>query len=234
MVFIENKYTKWYNNIVSNAQARAATTGYTEKHHIIPKSLGGANDKNNLVVLTAREHFICHWLLTKMVLNKTLKQKMQFALNSFRRTSSNQSRHVLLSRHYEIIRKQVSIARSEAQKGNKFALGHKHSPEAIAKRVRALTGQKKRPRTIEEKLHLSLVLTGLKRSEETKQKMRKPKSASHRLNLQKPRGPRGPVLALQVPKKKVTCPHCGKIGGAGNMKRYHFENCGSSFRERST
>ena len=28
-----------------------------------------------------------------------------------------------------------------------------------------------------------------------------------------------------VPKKKVTCPHCSKIGGAGNMKRYHFEKC---------
>ena len=33
-------------------------------------------------------------------------------------------------------------------------------------------------------------------------------------------------LALKgVPKKKIQCPHCGKIGGAGNMKRYHFEFC---------
>lgn len=27
------------------------------------------------------------------------------------------------------------------------------------------------------------------------------------------------------PRKTIACPHCGKIGGAGNMKRYHFTNC---------
>ena len=26
-------------------------------------------------------------------------------------------------------------------------------------------------------------------------------------------------------KIKVTCPHCGKVGGSTNMRRYHFENC---------
>ena len=39
---------------------------YTEKHHIIPRSLGGSNDIDNLVRLTAKQHFICHKLLTKM------------------------------------------------------------------------------------------------------------------------------------------------------------------------
>ena len=24
---------------------------------------------------------------------------------------------------------------------------------------------------------------------------------------------------------KVTCPHCNKEGGGGNMKRFHFDNC---------
>ena len=28
-----------------------------------------------------------------------------------------------------------------------------------------------------------------------------------------------------VPKKTIECPHCGKVGGAGNMKRYHFDFC---------
>jgi hypothetical protein len=60
-----NKYTCWYNNITENAKSRIID-GYTERHHILPRSLGGTNDKDNLVDLTAREHFICHWLLTKM------------------------------------------------------------------------------------------------------------------------------------------------------------------------
>ena len=40
----------------------------------------------------------------------------------------------------------------------------------------------------------------------------KPKSEAHR-------------LSLSGPKKITTCPHCGKSGGAGNMTRYHFDNC---------
>jgi hypothetical protein len=57
-VFISNKYTKWYKNIVSNP----TTDGYVENHHVIPRSMGG----EETVSLSAREHFICHWLLTKM------------------------------------------------------------------------------------------------------------------------------------------------------------------------
>lgn len=64
-MYLQNKYTRWYYNIVNNAQARLANTTYIEKHHIVPKSLGGNNLKNNIVSLTAREHYICHVLLTK-------------------------------------------------------------------------------------------------------------------------------------------------------------------------
>ena len=28
-----------------------------------------------------------------------------------------------------------------------------------------------------------------------------------------------------IPKPKVTCPHCGKLGGYPQMKQYHFDNC---------
>jgi 5-methylcytosine-specific restriction endonuclease McrA len=59
MLFIDNKYTNWYNSIIDSARNRILE-GYSENHHIIPKSLGGSNDKSNIVALTAREHFICH------------------------------------------------------------------------------------------------------------------------------------------------------------------------------
>ena len=65
-MFSENKYKKWYDMIIENAQNRQIK-GYKERHHIIPKCLGGSNKKENLVDLTAREHFVCHWLLTKFV-----------------------------------------------------------------------------------------------------------------------------------------------------------------------
>lgn len=56
-MFIDNKYTQCYYRIVDNRKANPLT-GYSEKHHIIPKSLGGNNKKENLVSLTAREHFV--------------------------------------------------------------------------------------------------------------------------------------------------------------------------------
>lgn len=60
-MYLQNKYTQCYYNIVNRAKAREQL-GYVEKHHIIPKSLGGKDTADNLVKLTAREHFICHWL----------------------------------------------------------------------------------------------------------------------------------------------------------------------------
>ena len=59
-------YNKAYHNIIENAKNRTLT-GYYEEHHIIPQCIGGDNEKNNLVKLTAREHFIVHVLLHKML-----------------------------------------------------------------------------------------------------------------------------------------------------------------------
>ncbi len=58
-----------YCRIVFNAMNQDRKKGgsiYYEGHHVIPKCLGGANDKENIVLLTGREHFLCHYLLTKM------------------------------------------------------------------------------------------------------------------------------------------------------------------------
>ena len=60
-------HQKIYDAIIQKAKFENRIKGkgkYYEKHHIFPKCLGGSNDKNNLVLLTAKEHFICHKLLT--------------------------------------------------------------------------------------------------------------------------------------------------------------------------
>lgn len=183
MIFIDNKYTRWYFNIVKLKNLSKDT--YTENHHIIPKSLGGDNSKSNLARLTAKEHYICHLLLVKMVNPPLYKRKMQFALNSFRRTSANQQRHVLNSNQYEVIRKQVSQARSEALKGNKYGVGRIVSAESRLKSSLSNLGKKKRTRTDKEKQQISLFHKGKILSEETKQKMRKPKSIGHAENIRK-------------------------------------------------
>lgn len=62
-------YQKIYDDIILKAQSsnRLKCDGnYYERHHILPKSLGGPDAKENLVLLTAKEHYICHMLLIKI------------------------------------------------------------------------------------------------------------------------------------------------------------------------
>jgi hypothetical protein len=75
----ETKYERWYRQIIENAKNRTEILEYSEKHHVIPRSLGGDNSKENIVTLSLREHFICHKLLVKMNSGKN-KHKMLHAL----------------------------------------------------------------------------------------------------------------------------------------------------------
>lgn len=90
-MFLDNKYTKIYYQIIDKAKNRILE-GYKERHHIIPRSLGGSNKKENLVSLTAREHFICHWLLVKMTMNDA-RFKMIYGFRMMSIKSSDQERY---------------------------------------------------------------------------------------------------------------------------------------------
>lgn len=80
MIFIANRYTRIYFSIIENARLRVLPKDqYKETHHIIPRSMGGDDSSDNLVDLTAREHFICHKLLVRMTQGES-KGKMAFAL----------------------------------------------------------------------------------------------------------------------------------------------------------
>lgn len=137
--FIQNKYTKWYINIITNTDRtspRILQLGqYYEKHHIIPKCLGGSNNKTNIIKLTAREHFICHLLLTKMVNNRKLIAKLTYALWQFTNKNTNNSDKRkteinITSTRYE----QLKIAMSKAYKGLESPLkGTKKSEETKQK-----------------------------------------------------------------------------------------------------
>lgn len=112
---MENKYTKWYYNIIDFAKTklRSKQLEYYEKHHIIPRSLGGKNVKENLVLLTPKEHYICHLLLTKMCSCSKNKHKMAWALHRLRNTKHE----FYTSRAYSLVRKihakQVSLMLSD-------------------------------------------------------------------------------------------------------------------------
>jgi hypothetical protein len=58
-------YSNHYNLLITRAKRRSLE-GYKEVHHILPKCIGGSDDLDNLVDLTAREHYVAHILLAKI------------------------------------------------------------------------------------------------------------------------------------------------------------------------
>jgi|LakMenEpi03Aug12_release.lakeMendotaPanAssembly.Ray.scaffolds.fasta_scaffold253110_3 hypothetical protein len=58
-------YKQIYNRLIEYRRQNILTCGYIERHHIVPKSLGGTDDESNIVALSGREHYIAHLLLSK-------------------------------------------------------------------------------------------------------------------------------------------------------------------------
>ena len=227
-MYLQNKYTRWYYQIISRAQVRAIGIDvYTEKHHIIPKSLGGLNSKDNLVKITAREHFICHWLLTKMVEGTRPRYQMYNAFSCMLwRQNKNQNRYKINSKLFEQLKTNHSELKSQYLINvNNGMFGRKHSED---------TKQKMRD------AHRNVVRVY---SEETKQKFKngnKKTGPNLKLrgenNANKKPGVREKMKATFLEKygydspTKIPykCEHCGKEGtGLGNYKRYHSNNCKS-------
>jgi hypothetical protein len=175
-MFIENKYKRWYDAIVSNAQLRSTPLSYSEKHHIIPKSIGGQDSKNNLVHLSGREHFICHWLLIKITTGSN-REKMIYALNGMRRVSRThqQERYItkITSRVFANLKEEFSKIHSARLTGRTMSTEQKakisaagkgriQSQETIDKRSASCTGKK---RTLEQKERMRIAQ--LNRKEKT-------------------------------------------------------------------
>lgn len=98
MKFKANKYTILYYALVNKDWQMLIY----ERHHILPKSLGGTNSPTNIVCVPPRVHFILHRLLCKMVDGNDLK-KMRYALWIM----MQKERYRFTSRHYEKLRLQI-------------------------------------------------------------------------------------------------------------------------------
>lgn len=111
-----SKYTAWYFSIITRAKDRELSTGY-ERHHIVPKSLVPeyAADKDNIVRLTYREHFICHALLVRMLINKEHRNKMAYALWRLLHKRKHDG-GIVNSVQYEMARSAYSAAMTELWK----------------------------------------------------------------------------------------------------------------------
>jgi hypothetical protein len=208
-------YQKIYDRIIERAKNRKLE-GYKEKHHILPKCIGGKDEKSNIVELTAREHFLCHLLLCEIHPNNS-KLTHAIWMMSNMMSSKHKRDYTISNRLYERLRKLHAEALSIQFSGENnpmygkigyFTVDNKGDKNPMYGKLgennpnygRKFPEQSKRMK-IKNPMHDPAVVARVK------------------LAISKPR-PKS-----RVPKPKKTCPHCGLIGGAPVMKRYHFDNC---------
>lgn len=246
MIFIDNKYTTTYLNLINKAQLRNITSkaqakqaiGYSERHHIIPRSLGGDDSLENLVFLTAKEHFICHLLLPKM-LSGCAKSKMVHALWCIiNQESSKQYRYKINSRLYDQIKQENSKLLSEARLG-KPNLASRGTPksEEHRKKISIANSGKNNPNYGKSRPEHSIAMTGknnpmfgrtgndhplfgTSRSADTCTKIRENRWDADKRARQS-------LLVAERWKNEPTlvCPHCSKEGRGPTMYKYHFNKC---------
>lgn len=197
--------------------------GY-ENHHITPKSWGGNDDPENLVRFTYRQHFTAHHLLARFA-----GGGMAFAFHAMcfanerstptprqfetarRMAASAQTGKKLSESHREAISKGnmgKTMSPESREKMSKAHTGKKLTPEHIAKMIEHLKTRVRSPLTDEQKKNISDAKKG---------KKIKPCSDERREKV------RQAMIGLVRP--KLICEHCGTEASAGNLKRWHGNNC---------
>lgn len=260
---LSNKYTDWYVDIISNALNRFRPKnrtrekirkeakllfGYIEGHHILPKCICSTPDQisnlSNYAYLTAREHFICHWLLTKMFEDKQIYYKMENALSRFIQNSSGQ--RILTSRQYARARLASSLSagdRGKKNKGNKRpelsernklikpAKGSKWYHDSLLENSYMLKPDD--PCIISMNLiegRLTSKIKGTKHYHDVNGKNYMLLTSDPK--IQELHLIEGMKINIESSYPLIVCPHCNKSGRRSQgMYRFHFDNCKFRYRE---
>jgi len=188
--------------------------GYSEKHHIIPKSMGGTDDRSNLIALTPRQHFVAHWMLWKTYGGSM--GRAFFMMSNFGKYGKVNSHTYAMARaDYS---KQVSIqmtgkvmppiSEETRQKMSKAALGKVISQE-IRDKISASTLGKKRDAEF-----------GRRVSEAKKGK------GNGRIGHQQSQETRNKISLSNADRPLLSCRGCKNTFKLhGGVKRWHLENC---------
>jgi len=123
-------YQRIYNQIIERAQTRKLD-GYVEKHHIVPKCIGGLDVKENIVELTAREHFLCHRMLCEIYPKNTKLWYALWLMVIGKNRKNSLDSYILSSRTYESLKlefiKRITGMPKPSNKGRIITWGDKIS-----------------------------------------------------------------------------------------------------------
>jgi len=151
-------YQAHYSKLIERAKGRPLE-GYSEKHHIVPKCMGGGNNKDNIVRLTPEEHYLAHYLLVKIYPgnHRLLWAAMAMTNHTGKMERSNKLYGWLRRRFGEEI--------------SKRNIGQKRSEESKRKMSEAKTGVKRGPHSGETKEKISIASRGKRKSEDHKKSL---------------------------------------------------------------
>jgi 5-methylcytosine-specific restriction endonuclease McrA len=137
-------YSKIHDQIIEIARNRIVE-GSTERHHIIPRSLGGTDDVSNLVDLTFKEHYIVHILLTKMYPES--KELLHAAWMMSNRLSA------INGRTYSIMRQRyVDLLKSKHQENPEYYKTMAYMNKGVKK---SSTENYKKPKSLETRTRMA-------------------------------------------------------------------------------
>jgi hypothetical protein len=223
----ENKYSRWYFSIIENAKLsnRNKNDGkYYEVHHILPKSIFKEfkNIKKypwNGILLTLKEHYIVHILLSKMFINNQHNYKMNEAITQFSRKHTLTKAQILFALKFK--HKPCSDQRKEnISKSRKLTIKitcQYCDKSADPGNFKQFHGENCLHGPNREKVVLLRHKTAMKSYNKGIENNTYTNVQTRMKKLERDPHAHNDIIHI--------CPHCGLRGKGPVMKRHHFDNC---------
>jgi hypothetical protein len=224
-------YLNRYLKLISYAIQHPSVTEFNEEHHILPESMGGDNKDTNLVILSARQHYLAHWMLWKAYKSKEMTSAF-FAMSNQNNQYQGRTRRIT-SRTYELLRMEfaqlISVSTTELWQDSKYR--QKHIDTNNTPKTKNLRSQKAKE------------LWGNLEYRQKQHVARKEAWASGRFKRDHSKcGNKGDANVAKRPEVKAknsgvnhysnregyvkpSCIHCGITSTLTNIKRWHNNNC---------
>ena len=143
-------YIQYIDRILTLRNNKEDNENFQERHHIIPKCMGGSNDEQNLIYLYPQEHYYAHKLLAEE--NKEINS-LQYAWWCMCSTNGEPSREAFITpEEYAEARKRVSELVSKNRRGINNPNYGKKFTEDHRKKIGASKIGKPRPKEVIEKM----------------------------------------------------------------------------------